>query len=183
MYVEDVFYITGRNAVVATGRVIKGKVNTGDSIIVISKDGKMTKATVAGIEMFRKLLDSAEKGDNIGLQFGTEIDKTMVARGDSVVNAKTNYMVSDTLVGTLTLITEEEGGRRTAISDGYSPQFYRNGTDITGVISGIGTMNPGTTKENVTVTFKNFTGVFYIGQEITVREGGRTLGTFTVTKK
>lgn len=183
MYVEDVFYITGRNAVVATGRVIKGKVNTGDSIIVISKDGKMTKATVAGIEMFRKLLDSAEKGDNIGLQFGTEIDKTMVARGDSVVNAKTNYMVSDTLVGTLTLITEEEGGRRTAISDGYSPQFYCNGTDITGVISGIGTMNPGTTKENVTVTFKNFTGVFYIGQEITVREGGRTYGTFTVKEK
>ena len=86
-------------------------------------------------------------------------------------------------MGTLKLITEEEGGRRTAISDGYSPQFYCNATDITGVISGIGTMDPGTTKENVTVTFKNFTGVFYIGQEITVREGGRTYGTFTVKEK
>ena len=183
MYVEDVFYITGRNAVVATGRVIKGKVNTGDSIIVISKDGKMTKATVAGIEMFRKLLDSAEKGDNIGLQFGTEIDKTMVARGDSVVNAKTNYIVSNSLTGTLKLLTKEEGGRANAVSDGYSPQFKRNGHDFTGKITGIGTMNPGETKENVVVTFTNFNGVFYVGQQITVMEGGRTLGTFTVTKK
>ncbi len=183
MYVEDVFFVTGRNAVVATGRVIKGRLNTGDSIIIVSADGKMTKATVTGIEMFHKLLDYAEKGDNIGLQFSTEIEKTMVKRGDSIVSAKTNYMVSDTLVGTLTLLTEDEGGRRTSISDGYSPQFYCNATDNTGVISGIGTMDPGTTKENVTVTFKNFTGVFYIGQEITVREGGRTYGTFTVKEK
>ena len=183
MYVEDVYYITGRQATVAQGYVAKGKLNVGDSIIIVSSDGTMTKATVEDIEMFRKSLDEAERGDTIGLQFNAEIDKNAVKRGDSIVSAQTNYMVSDTLVGTLTLITEEEGGRRTAISDGYSPQFYCNGTDITGVISGIGTMNPGTTKENVTVTFKNFTGVFYIGQEITVREGGRTYGTFTVKEK
>ena len=180
MYVEDVFYITGRNAVVATGRVIKGKLNTGDTIKIISADGTEKTTTVAGIEMFNKFLDSAEKGDNIGLQFGTEIEKTMVARGDSVVNAKTTHTVTNALTGTLKLLDTAEGGRATAVSDGYAPQFKRNGHDFTGKITGIGTMNPGETKENVVVTFTNFNGVFYLGQELTVMEGGRTLGTFTV---
>lgn len=133
--------------------------------------------------MFRKSLESAEKGDNIGLQFSSEIENGMVERGDSIVSTKTTYNVSNTLTGTLKLLTKEEGGRASAVSEGYSPQFKRSGHDFTGKITGIGTMNPGETKENVVVTFTSFNGVFYIGQELTVMEGGRTIGTFTVTKK
>ena len=180
MYVEDVYAVTGKGTV-ASGRVAKGKLNTGDTIKIISANGTEKTATVAGIEMFKKSLESAEKGDNIGLLFNSEIDKTMVARGDSVVNAKTNHTVTNALTGTLKLLTAAEGGRANAISEGYSPQFKRNGHDFTGKITGIGNMNPGETKENVVVAFTSFNGVFYIGQELTVMEGGRTIGTFTVS--
>ena len=180
MYVEDVYVVTGRGTV-ATGRVIKGKLNKGDTIKIISADGTEKTATVAGIEMFKKLLDYAEKGDNIGLQFNSEIDKTMVVRGDSIVNAKTTHTVTNALTGTLKLLNTAEGGRTTAISEGHSPQFKRNGHDFTGKISGIGTMKPGETKENIVVTFTSFNGVFYGGQELTVMEGGKTIGTFTVS--
>ena len=182
MYVEDVFSVTNKGTV-ATGYIVRGKLNKGDSIKIISSDGTEKTATVAGIEMFNKSLDSAEKGDNIGLLFSSEIDKTMVARGDSIVSSKTNYKATNKLIGTLKLLTKDEGGRTNAISDGYSLQFKRNGHDFTGKITGIGTMNPGETKENVIVTFTSFNGIFYVGQEITVMEGGRTLGTFTVTEK
>ena len=91
------------------------------------------------------------------------------------------HTVTNALTGTLKLLNTAEGGRTTAISEGHSPQFKRNGHDFTGKISGIGTMKPGETKENVVVTFTIFNGVFYLGQELTVMEGGRTLGTFTVS--
>ena len=91
------------------------------------------------------------------------------------------HTVTNAITGTLKLLNTAEGGRTTAISEGHSPQFKRNGHDFTGKITGIGTMNPGETKENVVVTFTSFNGVFYLGQELTVMEGGRTLGTFTVT--
>jgi elongation factor Tu len=182
MYVEDVYTITGRG-VVATGRIVNGTISTGDSLAIVAADGTKKEATVAGIEMFRKMLDEAEKGDNIGLLFNAEIDKTMVSRGDSIISADSTYSVTGTLKGTLKLTTKEEGGRATAISEEHSPQFYRSGHDFTGKITGLtdGTINPGETQEDITVTFSSFKGVFYVGQELSVREGGRTIGTFTIT--
>jgi translation elongation factor EF-Tu-like GTPase len=182
MYVEDVYTVTGRGTV-ASGRVAKGKLNKGDTIKIISANGTEKTATVAGIEMFKKMLDTAEKGDNIGLLFNAEIDKTMVARGDSIISADSTYSVTGKLKGTLKLTTKEEGGRATAISEEHSPQFYRSGHDFTGKITGLtdGTINPGETQEDITVTFSSFKGVFYVGQELSGREGGRTIGTFTIT--
>ena len=182
MYAEDVFYVTGKG-VVATGRIIKGELKKGDAIKIISADGSETEATVAGIEMFNKNLDEAKKGDNIGLLLSSEIEKGAVARGDALIGADAGYDVANTLVGTLTLLTKEEGGRTTAIEEEFSPQFYY-ANDVTGVITGLtdGTMNPGETQENITVKFTSHKGVWYVGQTLEVRQAGRKLGTFTVTK-
>ena len=184
LYVEDVFTISGRG-VVASGRVAFGKLEKGDAITIIAQDGTKKQATVAGIEMFRKSLDEAEKGDNIGLLFSADIEKGMVERGDCIVSASSTHTVSTSVKGTLKLITQEDGGRASAISDGFKPQFYRTGMDFTGVITGLanGTMNPGETQENITVEFPAYCGVFYIGQELSVRQAGRTIGTFTITNK
>ena len=182
MYAEDVFYVTGKG-VVATGRIIKGELKKGDAIKIISTDGSETGATVAGIEMFHKNLDEAKKGDNIGLLLSSEIEKGDVARGDALIGADAGYDVANTLVGTLTLLTKEEGGRTTAIEEEFSPQFYY-ANDVTGVITGLtdGTMNPGETQENITVKFTSHKGVWYVGQTLEVRQAGRKLGTFIVTK-
>ena len=182
MYAEDVFYVTGKG-VVATGRIIKGELKKGDAIKIISADGSKTEATVAGIEMFHKNLDEAKKGDNIGLLLSSEIEKGAVARGDALIGADAGYDVANTLVGTLTLLAKEEGGRTTAIEEEFSPQFYY-ANDVTGVITGLtdGTMNPGETQENITVKFTSHKGVWYVGQILEVRQAGRKLGTFTVTK-
>ena len=184
LYVEDVFTVSGRG-VVASGRVAFGKLEKGDAITIIAQDGTKKQATVAGIEMFRKSLDEAEKGDNIGLNFSAEIEKGMVERGDCIVSASSTHTVSTSAKGTLKLITQEDGGRASAISDGFKPQFYRTGMDFTGVITGLanGTMNPGETQENIIVEFPAYCGVFYIGQELSVRQAGRTIGTFTITNK
>ena len=182
MYAEDVFYVTGKG-VVATGRIIKGELKKGDAIKIISADGSETEATVAGIEMFNKNLDEAKKGDNIGLLLNSEIEKGAVARGDALIGADAGYDVANALVGTLTLLAKEEGGRTTAIEEEFSPQFYY-ANDVTGVITGLtdGTMNPGETQENITVKFTSHKGVWYVGQTLEVRQAGRKLGTFTVTK-
>jgi len=182
MYAEDVFYITGKGVVVS-GRIIKGELKKGDAIKIISADGSKTEATVAGIEMFNKNLDEAEKGDNIGLLLNSEIEKGAVAIGDALIGADAGYAVTNTLVGTLTLLTKEEGGRTTAIEEEFSPQFYY-ANDVTGVITGLtdGTMNPGETQENITVKFTSHKGVWYVGQTLSVRQAGRKIGTFTVTK-
>ena len=123
-----------------------------------------------------------EKGDNIGLLFNAEIVKGMVERGDCVIAKDSSYTITDAVTGTLTLTTKEEGGRSTAVSDEHSPQFYRAGFDFTGKITNLadGTINPGDTQENVKVNFTAFKNVFYVGQELSVREGGRTIGTFTI---
>ena len=182
MYAEDVFYVIGKG-VVATGRIIKGELKKGDAIKIISADGSETEATVAGIEMFNKNLDEAKKGYNIGLLLNSEIEKGAVARGDALIGADAGYNVANTLVGTLTLLTKEEGGRTTAIEEEFSPQFYY-ANDVTGVITGLtdGTMNPGETQENITVKFTSHKGVWYVGQTLEVRQAGRKLGTFIVTK-
>ena len=181
MYAEDVFYVTGKG-VVATGRIIKGELKKGDAIKIISADGSETEATVAGIEMFNKNLDEAKKGDNIGLLLNPEIEKGDVARGDSLIGANSPYGVYEKMIGTLTLKSTAEGGRTNVISEGFEASFYRSGHDFVASITGLddGTMNPGETQDKVTVITKTFRGVFYVGQVLEVREGGRVIGSFTI---
>ena len=183
MYVEDVMTITGRGVVV-TGRIASGKVKTGDMIRLIGKDAdgnaKDESFTVEGIEMFQKLLDEAEAGDNVGILLG-DVDKTKVARGDTLIAGNSDLKPVTKLVGSFVLATRYDGGRHTPISDGYKPQFYIGTTDITGTITGLpnGTLEPGQRAGNVSVEL--IAPFFaYVGQEIAVREGGRTVGTFTV---
>ncbi|MBE6704438.1 MAG: hypothetical protein E7583_04170 [Ruminococcaceae bacterium] len=182
MYAEDVFYLTDKGVLV-NGRIIKGELKVGDAIKIISADGSETAASVARIEMFHKSLDEAEKGDNIGLLLNPEIAKGTVVRGDTLIGADADYTVTNTLIGTLTLLSTAEGGRESAISNSFSPQFSYGSHDTTGVITGLanGTMNPGETQENINVKFSNQKGVWYVGQTLDVLQAGRKLGTFTVT--
>ena len=182
MYAEEIYSISGRG-VVATGRVVKGNIKTSDEITIIHSDGSKTETTVAGIEMFRKMLDEAEAGDNIGLLFADNVTKEMVERGETIIASDSSYTVGNTVKGTLTLLAYEDGGRKTPIEDGHKPQFYYYANDITGEISGLTEqiINPGETQENIKVVFTTHKGVWYVGQEFKVREGGREFGTFTVT--
>ena len=183
MYVEDVMTITDRGVVI-TGRIANGKVKTGDKIRLIGgKDGvaKDETFTVEAIEMFKKTVDEAEAGDNVGILLG-DVDKSKIARGDAMVAAKSDLVPVTKLKGTLQLYTRYDGGRHTPIFDEYKPQFYVNTNDVTGTVTGLpegGPLNPGEKANNVSVELINPT-FCYIGQEITVREGGRTVGVFTV---
>ncbi len=183
MYVEDVMTITDRGVVI-TGRIANGKVKTGDKIRLIGgKDGvaKDETFTVEAIEMFKKTVDEAEAGDNVGILLG-DVDKSKIARGDAMVAAKSDLVPVTKLKGTLQLYTRYDGGRHTPIFDEYKPQFYVNTNDVTGTVTGLpegGPLNPGEKANNVSVELINPT-FCYIGQEITVREAGRTVGVFTV---
>ena len=183
MYVEDVMTIADRGVVIS-GRIASGKVKTGDKIRLIgSVDGgaKNDTYTVESIEMFHKLLDEAEAGDNVGILLGN-VDKTKIARGDAMVAEKSDLIPVTKLHGTLELTSRYDGGRHNPINDGYKPQFYVSTNDVTGTITGLpsGTLEPAQTAWNVNVELINPTFV-YTGQEIAVREGGRTVGVFKVT--
>ena len=183
MYVEDVMTITGRG-VVFTGRVASGKVSVGDKIRVIgSKDGepKDETFTVEGIEMFHRTVDYAEAGDNVGILVGN-VDKALIERGDAMVGAKSDLVPVTKLKGQLELFTKYDGGRSTPIYDTYKPQIYIGTTDVTGTITGLkdgGPLMPGEKASNVSIELINPT-FCYIGQEVTIREAGRTLGTFII---
>ncbi|MBE7005680.1 MAG: hypothetical protein E7424_00830 [Ruminococcaceae bacterium] len=184
MYVEDVMTVTGRGVVI-TGRIDNGKVKTGDKIRIIgSADGdvKDETFTVEGIEMFHKIMDSAEAGDNVGILLG-DVDKSLVARGDAMVGGKSDLVPVTKLNGTLELLTRYDGGRHNPISDGYKPQVYVATNDVTGTVTGLpnGTLDPGGKAYNVSIELAEPTFV-HIGQEVAIREGGRTAGTFTVTE-
>ena len=183
MYVEDVYTITGRGVVV-TGRIASGKVKVGDKIRLIGAGdgtGKDLPFTVEGIEMFHKTMDEAEAGDNVGILLG-DVDKSTVARGDAMIAGGSDLRPVTKLVGTLKLYTKAEGGRHTPIFDNYKPQFYISTNDVTGTITGLpdgGPLMPGTVAYDVSVELA-VPAFAYFGQEITVREGGRTVGVFTV---
>ena len=183
MYVEDVFTVTGRGVVI-NGRIASGKVKVGDKIRLIGAgdgDGKDLPFTVEGIEMFHKTLDEAETGDNVGILIG-DVDKSTVARGDAMIAASSDLRPVTKLVGTMKLYSKAEGGRHTPIFDNYKPQFYISTNDVTGTITGLpdgGPLMPGSAAYNVSVVLA-VPAFAYVGQEITVREGGRTVGVFTV---
>ena len=179
MSVEDVFSITGRGTV-ATGRVEKGKVKVGDNVEIIGIT-ETRKSVVTGIEMFRKLLDEAQAGDNIGMLL-RGIEKNQVERGQ-VIAAPGSIKPHKKLKGQVYILTKEEGGRHTPFFNGYRPQFYFRTTDVTGIAhlpAGVEMVMPG---DNVTMDIELIMPVAMEQQlRFAIREGGRTVGSGVVTE-
>ncbi|MRN57115.1 elongation factor Tu [Paenibacillus sp. 19GGS1-52] len=178
MPVEDVFSITGRGTV-ATGRVERGKVKIGEEIEIVGIHEESRKSVVTGVEMFRKLLDSAQAGDNIGALL-RGVDRTMVERGQ--VLAKPGSVKPHTeFTAQIYVLTKEEGGRHKPFFTGYRPQFYFRTTDVTGIINlpeGTEMVMPG---DNITVTVSLISPIaIEEGTRFSIREGGRTVGAGTV---
>ncbi|HJU86046.1 MAG TPA: elongation factor Tu [Gemmatimonadota bacterium] len=179
MPVEDVFTITGRGTV-ATGRVEQGRIKVSDEVELVGF-GANKKTVVTGVEMFRKLLDEAQAGDNVGLLL-RGVDKDEVARG--MVLAKPGSITPHTeFTGEVYVLTKEEGGRHTPFFQGYRPQFYFRTTDVTGTVelpAGVEMVMPG---DNVTMEINLITPVaMQEGLRFAIREGGRTVGAGVVTK-
>ncbi|MEM6348104.1 MAG: elongation factor Tu [Bacteroidota bacterium] len=179
MPVEDVFSITGRGTV-ATGRIERGVINTGDPVDIIGLDSELS-STITGVEMFRKILDTGEAGDNVGLLL-RGIDKTAISRGMVIVKPGTVTPHSK-FKAEVYVLSKEEGGRHTPFFSNYRPQFYLRTTDVTGVVSlpdGVDMVMPG---DNVTVTVELIYPVaMEKGLRFAIREGGRTIGAGQVTE-
>ena len=180
MPVEDVFTITGRGTV-ATGRVERGQLKTGDEVEIIGLTEERKKTVVTGIEMFRKILDYAEAGDNIGALLRgiqrTEIERGQVLCKPGTINPHTKF------TGQVYILKKEEGGRHTPFFNNYRPQFYFRTTDVTGVITlpeGVEMCMPG---DNVDMDVELITPIaIEVGLRFAIREGGRTVGSGVVTK-
>ncbi|MPN02401.1 Elongation factor Tu [bioreactor metagenome] len=180
MPIEDVFTITGRGTVV-TGRVERGQVKVGDTVSIIGLTEEPKNSVVTGVEMFRKLLDYAEAGDNIGCLL-RGIDRKEVERGQVLakpgsINPHTKFN------GQVYVLTKEEGGRHTPFFNNYRPQFYFRTTDVTGVITlpeGVEMVMPG---DRVTINCELITPIaMEEGLRFAIREGGRTVGSGVVAK-
>ncbi|HZG76958.1 MAG TPA: EF-Tu/IF-2/RF-3 family GTPase, partial [Paenibacillus sp.] len=174
MPVEDVFTITGRGTV-ATGRVERGVVKVGDEVEIIGLAEETRKTVVTGVEMFRKLLDSAQAGDNIGALL-RGVDRKDIERGQ--VLAKSGSVKPHTnFTAQIYVLTKEEGGRHKPFFTGYRPQFYFRTTDVTGIINlpeGTEMVMPG---DNITVTVELIAPIaIEEGTRFAIREGGRTVG-------
>lgn len=178
--IEDIFTITGRGTVV-TGRVERGKVSLGDSIEIVGMTEKTRKAVVTGVEMFRKTLDEAQAGDNIGVLL-RGIEKDEVERGQvlAVPNSITPHTKFEAEVYVL---SKEEGGRHTPFFEGYRPQFYFRTTDVTGDVNlpeGVEMVMPG---DSVKLAIKLITPIaMEQGLRFAIREGGHTVGAGVVGK-
>jgi len=179
MPIEDVFTITGRGTV-ATGRVERGEIKIGDPVEIVGiRDTQKSVAT--GVEMFKKTLDYAEAGDNIGLLL-RGIDRENILRGQ-VVAKPGSVQPHDKFEAEVYVLTKEEGGRHTSFVNGYRPQFYFRTTDVTGVIelpAGVDMVMPGD-HVNMTVELIHHIALEN-GTKFSIREGGRTVGAGTVTK-
>jgi elongation factor Tu len=180
MPVEDVFSITGRGTV-ATGRIETGIVNSGEEVEILGMQEEKMKSVVTGVEMFRKILDRGEAGDNVGLLL-RGIDKAMIRRG--MVIAKPGSITPHTkFKAEIYVLKKEEGGRHTPFHNKYRPQFYFRTTDVTGEIileEGREMVMPG---DNVTITVELIVPVAMDkGLRFAIREGGRTVGAGQVTE-
>ena len=180
MPVEDVFTITGRGTV-ATGRVERGQIKMGDPVEIVGLADEIKKSVITGIEMFRKLLDYAEAGDNVGTLL-RGIDKKEIERGQ--VLAKPGSIHPHTkFSGQVYVLSKDEGGRHTPFFNNYRPQFYFRTTDVTGVISlpeGVEMCMPG---DNVDMKVELITPIaIEKGLRFAIREGGRTVGSGVVTE-
>ena len=179
MPVEDVFSITGRGTV-ATGRIERGKVKVGEEIELVGFDAEK-KAVVTGVEMFRKLLDEGQAGDNVGLLLRgmekNEIERGMVLAKPGSITPHTQFEAE------VYVLTKEEGGRHTPFFKGYRPQFYFRTTDVTGSVelpAGVEMVMPG---DNIQMTIELIMPIAMDeGLRFAIREGGRTVGAGVVTK-
>ena len=180
MPVEDVFTITGRGTV-ATGRVERGQVNVGDTVEVVGWKEKAEQSVVTGLEMFRKTLDSAVAGDNVGALL-RGVDRKDIERGQVLakpgsINPHTKFKAE------VYVLTKEEGGRHTPFFSNYRPQFYFRTTDVTGVVNlpeGVEMCMPG---DNVTMDIELITPIaIEEGLRFAIREGGHTVGAGVVTE-
>jgi elongation factor Tu len=180
MSVEDVFSITGRGTV-ATGRIEAGVINTGDEVDIIGMQVEKLKSVCTGVEMFRKILDRGEAGDNVGLLL-RGIDKESIRRG-MVIAAPGSITPHTKFKAEVYILKKEEGGRHTPFHDKYRPQFYFRTTDVTGeIILGEGRemVMPG---DNVSVDVELIMPVAMDkGLRFAIREGGRTVGAGQVTE-
>ncbi|MEK4883257.1 elongation factor Tu [Bacillus sp. FSL W8-0223] len=179
MPVEDVFSITGRGTV-ATGRVERGQLKIGDEVEIIGLSDELKKTTVTGVEMFRKILDYAEAGDNIGALL-RGISREEVQRGQ--VLAKPGTITPHTkFKAQVYVLSKEEGGRHTPFFSNYRPQFYFRTTDVTGIITlpeGVEMVMPG---DNVEMTVELIAPIaIEEGTKFSIREGGRTVGAGSVS--
>ena len=179
MPVEDVFTITGRGTV-ATGRIETGVANTGDAVDIIGMGAEKLVSTVTGVEMFRKILDRGEAGDNVGILL-RGIEKTDIKRG--MVICKPGSVTPHTkFKAEVYILKKEEGGRHTPFHNRYRPQFYIRTTDVTGEIflpDGTEMVMPG---DNLTITVELINGVAMSdGLRFAIREGGRTVGAGQIT--
>ena len=178
MPVEDVFSITGRGTV-ATGRVERGVVKVSDTVEIVGLSDEKRNTVVTGVEMFRKLLDQAEAGDNIGVLLRgvqrTEIERGQVLSKPGSIHPETHFM------GQVYVLTKEEGGRHTPFFNGYRPQFYFRTTDVTGNIKlpdGVEMVMPG---DNIDMEITLITPIACEeGLRFAIREGGRTVGSGVV---
>ncbi len=179
MPIEDVFTITGRGTVV-TGRVERGEVRVGDQVSIVGLMDEPKATTVTGVEMFRKLLDYAEAGDNIGALL-RGIDRKEVERGQVLAKPGTIHPHTK-FDGEVYVLTKEEGGRHTPFFNGYRPQFYFRTTDVTGVAKlpeGVEMVMPG---DNIKMSIELITPIaIEEGLRFAIREGGRTVGSGVVT--
>jgi len=180
MPVEDVFSITGRGTV-ATGRVERGRVEVGDEVEIIGLTDEPMKTTITGVEMFRKLLDYAEAGDNIGALL-RGVQREEVSRGQ-VLAAPGSITPHTRFQAEVYVLSKDEGGRHTPFFTNYRPQFYFRTTDVTGVVElpeGVEMVMPG---DNVEMTVELISPIaIEEGTRFSIREGGRTVGSGVVSK-
>jgi elongation factor Tu len=180
MPVEDVFSITGRGTV-ATGRIETGIIHTGDPVDLIGMGAEKLKSVVTGVEMFRKILDQGQAGDNAGLLL-RGIDKDEITRG-MVIAAPGSVTPHKKFKAEVYILKKEEGGRHTPFHNKYRPQFYFRTTDVTGEImlpDGVEMVMPG---DNLTITVELINTIaMNVGLRFAIREGGRTVGAGVVSK-
>ena len=180
MPIEDIFSITGRGTV-ATGRVERGEVKVSDEVEIVGLSTEKKKSVVTGVEMFRKLLDQAEAGDNIGVLLRgiqrTDIERGQVLSKPGSIHPHTKFSAQ------VYVLTKEEGGRHTPFFNGYRPQFYFRTTDVTGLIDlpeGTEMVMPG---DNIDMTIELITPIaIEQGLRFAIREGGKTVGSGVVSE-
>ena len=180
MPVEDSFTITGRGTV-ATGRIETGIANTGDPVEIIGMGAEKLTSTITGVEMFRKILDRGEAGDNVGLLL-RGIDKADIKRGMVIIKPG-SVKPHANFKAEVYILKKEEGGRHTPFHNNYRPQFYVRTTDVTGVITlptGVEMVMPG---DNLTINVSLLSPIaMSVGLRFAIREGGRTVGAGQVTE-
>jgi elongation factor Tu len=180
MPVEDVFSITGRGTVV-TGRIERGTIHTGETVDIIGIKDKAQTTTVTGVEMFRKILDDGQAGDNVGLLL-RGIKREEVERGQVIIKPGTNTPHTE-FEGQVYILSKDEGGRHTPFFNNYRPQFYFRTTDVTGVVNlpeGTEMVLPGDRTEMTVQLIQPI--AMEEGLLFAIREGGRTVGSGRVTK-